>query len=399
MARDVPLAADQLLTERELDSLRFAQDVYGARAKEGAFALGEALELDDATRDQLVGVVAVRLEGLDFEERQKVARGFQELAELLGSRAVGEARPVITRVDEGADATTTNIEPKDERQPQPTAERVTKPVVPAHQADRIEVSVSESEFGNLRRDQFEWLTHFLDHGNVARVAQCSAEVRQHFADALAEKYLTLKVQRLEPANKQKRSQIIRAFLGSQTPEEIMAPLGIRKKAVFNDTLERIAKNITSSMSPNEVAGLLVLSSEPQTVKADEARGPSEKQETATELNELQRNWYKKVFEDESLVELITGLNAGQLDFLAAQLSGFLNSAIGRKQGPFKTARHIKELELLIKGLDYEAISEETRTHISSVKQELHYSAQRIRATVPERRLRSLVNNATLHQDK
>lgn len=445
MTGDTRLTADQLLTQRELDSIRLAQDVYGARAKEGALALSEALGFDEVARDRFIGAVAVGLEGLDFEERRTIALRFQELSDAFGSTAVKAVSSVAGNTIGGAESTQhhveaakgaiptadkrghsssngaatvepeglveapeTAIKPENEHQPQSTAKRAMASAAEGFVNTEIDTVSSggeketedELDFGNLSKKQFEWLAQFLDDSTIEDISQLSTEARRGFANALAEKYLTYKVQRLDSAGKQKRSQIIRAFLGSQTLEEVAATFDMKGTWPLTDALKRIARNIKSNMTTSEVIELLPSASElPITDVDDITADTSEDQRTTAELNELQRSWYRKIFEDESTIDLIATLTVEQVDYLAGQLGNFLSSAIARKQGSFKTARHVKELKLLIGGMDYEAIGRETGTYVAVVKQELHYSAQRLGATIPEQTLKATVKDATLYQDK
>jgi DNA-binding NarL/FixJ family response regulator len=80
------------------------------------------------------------------------------------------------------------------------------------------------------------------------------------------------------------------------------------------------------------------------------------------------------------------------------LGRFLNSAVIRSQGPAKTTRRLAEVSLLLEGNDFEAIAKTTGSDVATIKQELHHSATRIKATTPKPTLEKILQDATLQSE-
>ena len=367
-----------ILSDQEIESLRLAQDLYGAKAKEAADSLADTLELDENARNQLIGGVALKLDRLDFEERRKIALGFQELAISLGDTAVRES----SRSDTVLDLIVSGEAP------------------PLETPERSETSSEEDDRQDipnpLNRQQRSWLSHLYDEDDINKIELLSLDQRKEFVDALTSDYRSLKITRLSPEAKKARSdQLIKLLMGNASYRKIANDLGIQDRT-FRAGMDNMAKGIKKRMPLKELKSLIPSHTESLTEAI-----PSNQEQEETEpkgLTKIQRKWLEKVYDTEA-VEMAESLNPQQLSYLADRLGRYLNSAVIRAHGRVKTMRRLGEVSLLLTGHDYEEISRVVNVDAPTVKSELHHSATRLKDTTAQDLLKQILLNATLHMEK
>ncbi len=505
-----------ILSPEELDALRFAQDLYGAQAKQAAEELANVLEeLDETGRDQLIGSVALRLDGLNFEERRNLVFSIRSLSEQLGGVAtIGAGYVEVGSNGQGPQsepaATTPAVATEGESDPSAApqnetgtpapafakyqrswlrrlyeeenmeqiealsleeraeffanltayyqqlsiprlnsnakakrsdqlvalmvdgksyselaeeagvshagvrlgitkmAESITKrsnpdqlqALIPAPKTvDKIEVDeVVEPDQGPAnpetvveRSEATAWLTGLYSEAQLDIIDNLSAADRTKFGHALAETYSSLRIRRLEDKGRQIRVQLIELIISGESVKSAGQSLGLNTTRV-KDVLARTADGFMKQTTPSERSVLLANCLDPAQsphVGAGEQRGLPQVDTV------VQKKWLDKVFEDgESVQASLAELEPEQLKYFVARLTSRLNSSIIKSQGPQKTARRIKAVEmLLIDGASYEAIAEATDIDVKTVKEELHHSSQRLKNKNQPQDLTALVRDA------
>jgi hypothetical protein len=400
---------DEILTSQEIEAVQFAQNIYGARAKQAATELARILQLSDSDQKQLVGWVALRLEGLDFEGRREIATQCTAL-----SKHVVDGSTPDEGVDHGEPALSLvpiSTQEVHEASPSPTAtnpEYVKEPA-PA-----------------LKKPVLRWLSEVFDEEDVAVIADMSPEERDRFLQILTETYKSFRIRSMGPKAKLERSEQLTAFMNGSTYSEIAPNYGvpprgiasgmksmagsIKKRTTSEQRKELIASSVGSITAPgpqehlaDPVASntaLIPTASvlpEQATAAAAEFTEPQEERpeihEDNTGINELQTRWLRKVITDVPTLSDLWGITSEQKYFLADRLGRRLNPEIIRSQGPIRTARRLEELKLLFMDLSYEEIAASTGVDIATVKQELHHSATRLRDKVSQRDLLAILKDS------
>lgn len=506
---------DSILSPEELDALRFAQDLYGAQAKQAAEELANVLKLDEATRDQLIGSVALKLDGLNFEERRDLVFSFRSLSAQLGGVATigagyveaesngqgsqSESATATPTLDEESERdasaapraetdtpapafakyqrswlgrlydeenidriealsleeraeffanltayyqqlsiTRLNSNAKAKRSDQlvalmvdgksyselaeeagvshagvrlgitKMAESIAKrsnpdqlqALIPAPKTvDRIEVDeISEPDHDSAspeevveRSEATAWLTGLYSEAQLDIIDNLSEADRNKFGKALAETYSSLRIRRLEDKGRQIRVQLIELIIAGESVKAAGMSLGLGH-AQTKDTLTRTADGFMKQTTPSERSVLLANCLDP----AQSTHAGAGEQRGLTQVDAaVKKKWLSKVFEDGEAVQAsLAELEPEQLKYFVDRLTSRLNSSIIKSQGPQKTARRIKAVEmLLIDGASYEAIANATGIDVKTVKEELHHSSQRLKNKNQPQDLVALVRDA------
>jgi len=346
MAEDI--GVEEILTPTEVAAIQAAQDLYGAEAKLAAGELAVTLDINDQAREQLVGGVALHLEGLNFEERRQVALGFRDLACKLGGKAVrGE--------------------------PNHGTPHLVPPLDGRHEVRTVQSAP-------LTDRQREWFSRLLGEENVGLVAELPMHPRLEFAANLGEMYQGLAINRLSPADKERRAQQMTAFIGGKSLEEIAADTQSSVEALRLG-LKKMTDSIRLRKPLEDILGLLPsLEAKPQT-DTDNSDEQSLEEELSPggvqPLSKAQRRWYEKVFagvKDPDLLESLEGLRYEQQEYLAERLARYLRSYVIRREGPVKTDRRIRIMTLFLAGTEAEQIAQTVGLPETHIKQQLHASA-------------------------
>ncbi len=374
---DVGIGLEQILSEQEIAAIKFAQDVYGARAKQAAVGLAEILELDPKSTKRFCGGVALRLEGLDFEDRRRVALGFQELSAVLGGTAVREGRPDtldlgLVAADVKEDDSTPKDHAIDSARPNGKASigENAKPPTSSSSAENIEFAnvqpdanaeAATQKAPPLTPQQRSWFARLYDEADVQRIEDLSQDQRAEFVKALASRYTRLKITRLNPAAKHQRAQQLTALMSGNTYREIADELGI-KEGTLKMGLTTMTKSIKSRMTKAQLVKLIsaqqetktssLLGSddqqsgrveagvsaptygEPKELAAEKSTLGSKREETSSKevligspLNPQQRSWLSRFYDEASITKIEQISGDERQNFVLALAGGYKNLRI------------------------------------------------------------------------
>ena len=240
----------QILTGEEIEALRFAQQIYGAKAKLAVSEFAEVLELDEETRSQIVGNVTLKLEGMDFEERRNVAESFTELTQQLGHSASSAVTVVPNYASNGHNPESNGkINHDDIPQPAPI-----NTLDQEHPQEKIE---------ELNNNQIKWLVELADEENFEAIASLTPSQMQEFARKLGDKYRTFKLRGLgsKPETRNQRISEMTKLLSGKTIMEIA-----KEDALFvhnlRQNLYNMANTLHRELSQEEIKNLIPRDTDP-----------------------------------------------------------------------------------------------------------------------------------------
>jgi hypothetical protein len=240
----------KVLTPVEEESVRFAQELYGAHAKLAGAEVLDVLEVEPEARARVIGAIGIKLEELDFEARRQVWLKFKELAAILGGTAVmpnlsseelavlvlpaeipAELRLALAPDEEGDTALSHGGNPDSIERPRPRGRRSSQPAtegrIELH--DDIETPVppapepaveSQQEKKVPLSDQQKWLKGlFRDEGAIKNIEAMTPAQREYLIQRLG--------QRLDPILRPQwkdmtrdRVATVEQFLNGMVLEEI-----------------------------------------------------------------------------------------------------------------------------------------------------------------------------------
>ena len=256
-----------------------------------------------------------------------------------------------------------------------------------------ELSKDERE---LSKPQINWLGRLFDQEDVELIAAMAPDERSQLFDRLTDQYQGLSIRRLSDEHKRTRAEQLKMFMiEGKTNAEIAQKFDSRTGAIHLG-LRTVAESIKKRLTPQEIKNLVRLNESKQelTTADPEKQGELEKQ-IKPGLTKIQKRWLGKIFAADSIETISKDLTNAQLEFIANRLGRFINTAVIRSQGPVRTQRRLAEVTLLMQGNEYVEIARELGIDVSTVKQELHHSAARIKVVASSSALEKVVRDAKL----
>lgn len=358
-----PSATPQtILTPQEIESIQFAQEVYGAEAKKALTEFTEVLGVSTDDQARLVGAGILHIESSDFERRREMAEALRTVAAALGGVAL----------------------PTDTAKPQNILT-----LIPAAEPDNTALSSTETlceDVPPLSPLQCRWLSRVITPEDIDRLNSLPISARVEFAANIGADYKNLSVPRLTQQGKQLRCQQLSLLMEGKSQIEISEVTG-KTPASISMGLQTMARTIMRNMSQDMVASHI----------PNYDDGAPLSQEVGQYTSE-HLNWYKKIFRNPATIEKIMDLSTTQRKYFTEQLTQCLKDNLLQKEGPTIAARKTQVVELFASGKSTEEIAELTSVPITTLKKELHDIA--IRLKLPDRQYnleRSARHAATLNE--
>jgi hypothetical protein len=394
MTDDIETRVESVLTQQEIQAVQFAQDFYGAQAKRAAVRFGEALNMGEEQVNQLVGSIALQLEGVDAEQRRDVAMGLNNVTDMLSGTALRGSQveaPDLTAAgrhnNNGATAEGA-VYPSQGRILTDQAEGSQSPAVDAN--DGGEPSGEEAVILPLKPSQRRWLSELYEDVDLTRIEELPVQHRSILTARLSRMYTELKIPRLNEESKRRRAEQLVAFMEGQKYAAIATTAGASSASVSLG-IRRMTDSITQRVSIEELRVLI-----PTLSDAGIAQ-PRHAETEVLQLSRMQRKWFDKVFEDQNDIESIEGLTDEQKVFLAERLTRYLRSYIIRRQGPVRTERRVDQLVRFIQGDSLQEIAELTDQPIDILKRGLHNSAEKLKKKTAPRDLKKIVEESAQYE--
>jgi hypothetical protein len=373
-----------LLNAREIAALRLVQDLYGGEAKRAAGVLADTIDLSEPVREQFMGSVAARISTLNFEQRRSAAISFREAAAALGGPAVegalgGASQEVIEVTLQNGNAgviyTGSPAAVPDVNSGRPNAKIGLGP--PLH--DR----------------QKTWLRKLkLDAEKIAEVEALPLSGRVTFAERVGRIYQGLGLTGATPHNKEKRTKQLAALLEGRSYVEIAALFNASESSVHVG-LSGVANTVHKRVPLETIVAAIPSIDEVSQDTPEDLQDP-EDSEVASMLSEIQQKWFKKIFLNESdraNITTIESLTLPQRQHFADRLGSHLSPLILKKNGPYKTARRVKQIDGFIMGRSLEEIAGIAQQDMRVVKADLHNTALVLRNKLTPRDWKRIIEDA------
>jgi hypothetical protein len=385
---------NHVLSDQEIESVRSAQELYGAQAKLGAIELASTLGMDPDERQALLGKVAVSIEDMDFETRRVLAASFQNVAACVGGTATGSLRP-LPIVPESPVSTNGHG-----AQSELSAFGLGNNGNGNGNGHRPE----ETYVDRLTAPQKTWLKKLMGEDQVSSVAALSYQERMAFANSLSELYQGLSIKRLGPEAKELRGNQMIALLSGSTYEEIAKSAGVSRTALVNG-LSTAATGIASRVSLEEILDLVSKAQAtdspaepaPAAVEVDDSsQDPTDGETIAIHepLTRTQVNWLRKALGDSFDEAEINNLPTTQREHLGELICRQVRSIfIPKDKNMVKTKRRTEGIEMIVAGYPYETIANTLGVSLPNAKYELHYTALSFNNNVPEHERQSIIERA------
>jgi hypothetical protein len=217
MAGEIKLPIHEILTSAEVKSIVDLQNAYSGLAKEAAFAVADAVELEPVAKEQFVAGITDRLEDMDFEQRKEVTERLRGLHVSLGQSATSS---------------------------------ITKP-----ELSLVSPPKQRNERNNRPRTAVKWLQRVYKDEDVARITSLEPDQKDQFAEQLASKYCSLKITRLNPEAKRQRAQQLVQFLAGHSYQEIATAHAASEPAI-QMAIKKMANSITSRVTYEDLQALI-----------------------------------------------------------------------------------------------------------------------------------------------
>jgi hypothetical protein len=364
---------EDVLNPQEVAVVKAVQDLYGAEAKLAAGELADVLGSSEEQREQLIGGVTLRLEGLNFEDRRRVAQGFRGVAALLGGRAVAGGE---VQLEEPGLVLARLLQDSNQSE---VSTGQTNGLAPDEDIDK-----KPNHVNPLSGVQRRWLSRFLPEEAVERIEALPVYQRLDFAGKLGVLYQGLSITRLNLEAKKLRTEQMIALMGGKSYQEISERSGASSASV-QQGLQQMPKSIGDRVETDELVRLI-----PRPKPIDQE---ADQPEDSPQRSRTQRNWYAKIFEDEEDVEVTELLTPQQQAQLAESLARRLRAYIIRKEGPVKTERRVLEMTLLITGHPIEAIAETISLPAGNIRNDLNKSASSLARHTSQQDIKRILHDA------
>lgn len=341
-----PTTPQTILTPQEIESVQFAQEVYGAEAKTALVEFTEALGVNPKDQARLVGAGVLRIESLDFEQRREMAAALKTVAGMLGGVAV----------------------PADIAKPQNVVT-----LIPATDPNNIGLSKTETLHEGtppLSPLQSRWLSRITTPEAIDKLESLPVSARVEFATNLGADYQNLSVNRLTMESKRLRCQQLVMLMEGRSHIEIGEAAG-KTPASIGMGLQTMAGTITRNIPQDVITGHI-----------PKYNGDTPQTQEADRYTNEHLNWYKKIFRNPATIEKVMDLNATQRTYLTEQITQYIKDNLLQKERPTIATRKTQIVEFFVSGKSTEEIAKLIAMPIGPLKKELHEIA--IRLKIPDR---------------
>lgn len=373
------MAANQkpaILTDPELQALTFGENMYAALAKQHAGDLVETLEVPAESREVVIGRLALKLESLDLEQRIEVARHIQALALLLSGEGNIVFLPPAVVTEEGVST--------DMSASLPVSNGNVAGLIASKEATDAGLADDGEETTNI---QFKWLANIFSDAQMMEIKSFNPAQLHALSVGIGQHYLGLKITRATAENKAKRIQQMSLLLEGNNYRQV-DDLTVTGKNRSWLALRQMATSISSRTTSAELGQIIEqakLTAESEGANEftplEQELDPHDKaeieQKKVVPLTEDQKVWFSRVLRNDSLLEMVAGMNNNQRQELAQKLASRLSSGILPIVGMEEASVRERQVIAMVSGQDMKKLSKEISRSTGLIEKDLKHSAKKL----------------------
>jgi hypothetical protein len=247
----------------------------------------------------------------------------------------------------------------------------------------------EKEQTILNRLALKWFGKLYDEAVAKKLGGSTREQVDAVVDAVAERYVSLKIPRLNPELKQTRIRQLKETVSGIDIKDIAQESGVSPDAV-TDGLMNMAAGIKKRIPREELVAMIPdeLSDSEPPINLEERTEILEPRP----LDKDQLRWFQSLIEDDAVAE-INDMNFHQQEHLAIRLSQLLIPAIVRKLGPERTQSRVVMMLEFVTGKAVAEIALSQGITEEAVRDVLYHARNRLKSETSKEKLIVLVAEA------